>query len=203
MKTLLVTNGRSALSAFAGRPKSGVEVVPVDMYSLATTSLTPYRALLLGTHVDQYELKRMQNRLEDYLSGGGIIVYCGHVVHPFLHMLTLFRVVPDFTLEDLKVALDASHAIFRGVEPNDVTFRRGVAGFFGRGANPPPRGARVVATLAKGTVPIDWEIPVGAGMLYVHAGSDLWGYLNTGDASARRIPLQLLEWIESLAGEHT
>lgn len=202
MKALLVTNGSSDSNAFTGRPTPGVEVVPVDMYALATTSLIPYRAVLLGTHADQYELKRMQSRLEDYLSGGGIIVYCGHVVHPFLHMLTPFRPIEDYTIEDLKVALDTSHVIFRGVEPNDVTFRRGVAGFFGRGSNPPPASARVVATLAKGTVPIDWEIRVGAGTFYMHAGSDLWGYMNMGDASARRIPLQLLEWFESLAGEH-
>lgn len=199
MKVLLAANGPGAPDASIDGLRPDVEVVPIDMYGLDATSLVHYRALLIGMHSDQYELQRVQSKLERYLSCGGIIVYCGHVAHPFLYMLATFRPIPRCTLEDLKVALDTTHPIYRGVEAEDVTFRRGVAGFFGRGSNPPPAGARVVATLAKGTMPLDWEIPVGAGWLYVHAGLDLWRYAGAGDGTARRIPLQLLEWVEAVS----
>lgn len=197
MKVLLVESGPSAPRAFIGQPRLGVELVPIDMYALGDASWADFRAVLIGMHADQHELQRMQGKLEAFLCAGGVIVYCGHVAHPFLPMLAPFRPLPCFGLDELKVALDTSHPIYGGVEASDVTFRRGVAGFFGRGSNPPPAGARVVATLAGGTVPVDWEIAVGAGRLYVHAGLDLWRYADAADGSAQRIPLQLLGWLAS------
>ena len=53
-----------------------------------------------------------------------------------------------------RVAELAPHPIFDGVDPDDLTLRKGVAGFFARGHHPPPPdlsgnvGARDLGELA-------------------------------------------------------
>lgn len=192
-RILVTTDGIHSKSAFA-EPGLAERVEFIDMYALAEHRLEDHRALLLNASCDQKVLQRLGARLQAYLEGGGVIVFCGHIVHPFLPVLQPFVPMVNYRLIDLRVALDPTHPIFRGVANDDVTFRRGVAGFFGRGANPAPPGARVTATLGPSRVPVDWQACIGDGTLYVHTGNDLWSF--DGDGTASRIPAQLLDWID-------
>jgi hypothetical protein len=193
---LLTSDGISPVTSFDAVSLSGrVEVI--DMYELAARDFAVHRALLLNGSCDQMELQRLQGRLFAYLLAGGVIVFCGHVAHPFLPMLQRFVPMASRKPRDLEVRLDGSHAIYSGVADRDVTFRRGVAGFFGRGANPPPEQARITARIDEGRVPVDWELPVGAGILYVHAAIDFWSLVAPEDGTAARIPANLLGWIDA------
>jgi hypothetical protein len=180
-------------AAYADIPR----VTPVEMYALADTTFERAAAILIGFTADQYELQRLSTRLEDYLARGGAVFACGHVAHPWLSLLRPFEPLSPMSVEAMRVRVDASHPLYTNVDANDLTFRRGVAGFYGRGANPPPPSARVVATLGGGSVPLDWEILVGAGRLYVHAGLDPWNYTLTTDGSARRLAPQVLDWVDT------
>lgn len=193
-RILITTDGINPQPALQ-TPAMAEVVEIIDIYDLAQRRFSDHPAILLNLSCDQVALQRLGARLEAYLEDGGVIVFCGHVAHPFLPGLTRFVPMLDYRLGDLAVSLDTDHPMFRGVDNRDVTFRRGVAGFYGRGANPPPPGARIVATLGPARVPVDWQMPVGRGLLYVHAGLDLWNYSGMEDGTAARIPVQLIAWI--------
>lgn len=177
------------------RPGLQAQVHGIDMYDLPGTDLAAFDALLIGTGADQRVLAEQRGRLQSFLEAGGAIVFCGHIAYPFLDGLAEFVPLARYRVEDLMVAPAAPHNVFDGVDPQQLTFRRGVAGFYGRGHNPPPPGAVVLNVLGPARVPVDWVRHYGRhGVLLVHAGNDLWGYLPEQEGGAD-LPARLDRWI--------
>ncbi|MCC7046619.1 MAG: hypothetical protein IT562_07910 [Alphaproteobacteria bacterium] len=177
------------------RPDLGGRVDAAPMHDLPRIDLARYRGLLVTLHADQRLLARQRGQLEAFLASGGTIVFCGHVAYPIMDELRDFTPIPGYRIDDLRVNLEQPHPVWSGVDAQHLTFRKGVAGFYGRGCNPPPPGARVINTLGKQRWPVDFECrPSAGGRLLVHAGSDLWAYLEA-DSSASRMGPQLLDWI--------
>ncbi|MGF1627688.1 MAG: hypothetical protein ACFCVH_22640, partial [Alphaproteobacteria bacterium] len=152
------------------------------------------------THHDQRHLAAQRAVLTRYLDGGGTIVFCGHVVYPFLAGLAPFRPSGSGRLADLRVRRAAAHPVFAGVEDDDLTFRRGVAGFYGRGASAPPADALVLNTVGEAAMAVDWlwRRPRG-GRFLMHAGNDLWMHWYDTTTAARIGP-QLLDWLLDAEG---
>lgn len=197
--TLLLTFGSHDVP-FLRHPLSTGRVTSIDMYDLATTDLSDYKALLLPMHSDQRHLLNRRAQLEDFLRGGGIIVFSGHIAHTFLPELAPFVAVDYRSVSDLRVYRTAEHPIWRGVQEEDLTFRKGVAGFYGRGYNPPPPGAHIINTLGSQGFPLDYVYArAGGGTVLVHAGNDFWNFalFPSDNSSAARMPAQLLSWIET------
>lgn len=169
----------------------------INLYDLPSADLGYWRNLLLPAHADQRFLVSQRDRLEAFLLDGGTLVFNGHVAYPFLRWLRPFVPAAKQGIEGLRVSRSAEHAIFAGIDPDHLTFRRGVAGFYARGTNPPAPGALVLNTLGPGAQPVDWllELP-GGGRLLVHSGNDLWMFAGSTDSAGRLLP-QLLGWLES------
>lgn len=155
------------------------------------------QAILIEAHIDQRALAGHRDALHRHLDQGGTLVFNGHLVYPVFDGLEPFRVASGRGVRDLQVERVGEHPVFAGVDCQDLSFRRGVAGFYGRGANPAPPGARVLHLLQADGSPLDWvwQRPAG-GQVLMHAGNTLWMYLND-DSSAARIAPQLLDWIEA------
>lgn len=189
-------DGPVALTSSAA-PQRRAEVVA--LYALESLELRRYRSLLIPANADQRYLETQQQRLEGFLEAGGTVVVNGHVAYPFLRWLQPFcalPVLPHRALEALRVHRARPHPIFAGVDPEHLTFRRGVAGFYARGSNPPAPGAVVLNTLGPDAVPIDWLLCLpGGGRLLVHSGNDLWMFHGSDD-STNRIVGQLFDWLE-------
>lgn len=186
-------------SPLLAHPHTGARVQGLDMYALGEVDLTNYRGLLIPIHADQRFLLSLRSKLEAFLQSGAKLIVCGHVAYPFLPKLASFVPLMKRSSEDYRVWRVQEHAIFAGVETADLTFRKGVAGFYGRGHNPPPPQARVLHCLgAPDGAPVDYlyDGPDG-GEVLVHAGNDLWMYV-ADNTSANRIAPQLLDWIESV-----
>lgn len=187
MRVLALTMGGG--SGLAGR------VEELDLYRLPEADLTGVRGLLLGVHLDQVFLQRQRPVLDEFLRGGGRLAVSAQVVLPFLAGLCRFvpldyRGVPDLTVHRL-----AEHPVWRGVDPADLTFRRGVAGFYGRGYYPElPPDALVVHGLGAERRPLDAVYRHGEGAVLLHGGNDLWGYAGDDTTAARMAP-QLLDWL--------
>lgn len=194
--TLLVSPPGGELRPVLDRLAAEGRLTIIDVYDLEQVPLTCYKGVLISQHADQRHLQRLQPKLEAFLGQGGILVFCGHVAHPFLPELTPFVPLKNYKLADLQIQRAASHPIWDGVTDYDLTFRKGVAGFHGRGYNPPPPGALIINTLGPQRLPLDWEYRrPGGGTLVVHSGNNLWNHLDDDTTLARCTP-QLLHWIE-------
>jgi hypothetical protein len=185
------------LAPARGGPPGGLAgaVRALWQYDLAGDILAGAAALLIPHHADQRHLAHRRGLLDGFLAAGGALVVCGQPAYPFLAGLATFEPLATMTRATLTVAIVAPHPVLDGVAADDLTYRRGVAGFWGRGQVPPPAGARVLTTLDSGRVPLDWELAVpGGGRLLVHPGNDLWGYAAEPTTAARLVP-NLLRWL--------
>lgn len=170
------------------------DAVEIDHYRLHETALEDYAALLLPAHLDQRYFGEVAPRVTAFLDRGGTLVFNGHVAWPMLPEFNTFVPLPRIDLEHLQVHRLTAHPVFDGVDMRDLTYRRGVAGFYARGHNPPPAGAVPVIGLGPERAPCDWvyERPAG-GRILMHAGNDLWMYAGSGCSGARIVP-QLCRW---------
>jgi hypothetical protein len=157
-------------------------------------------ALLVPAHIDQKGLARREAALIRFLDKGGTLVFNGHLVYPMLGLLP-FAPSAGGHKDDLVIERVNAHPVFDGVDDGDLSFRRGVSGFYGRGANPPPPGAVILHRMKADHAPLDWfwERPQG-GRILMHAGNTMWMYLGD-DSSAARIAPQLLAWLKSTSGK--
>jgi len=183
----------SGVSDLIRRPDLGPRIMAVGMYALDEVALADYRALLIGMHCDQLYLVGRRARIEDFVSTGGTVLVSGHVAWPFLSGLDRFRPIADYRIADLEVRRESEHPVWAGVAPEDLTFRRGIAGFYGRGWHKPPPGATVIHSLGARRLPLDFAYAIGRGRVLFHGGNDLWTYLDAGNSAERMMP-QLFDW---------
>jgi len=158
----------------------------IPQYDLARADLAAYAAIVAGMHTDQRHLCEESARLKGYIEDGGALVFSGHVAHPFLPWLRPFRPAPQKGLESLRIHLEAAHPLTEGLNSDHLTFQRGVAGFYGRGSNPPPEDALVLTSVGDERMPVDWLAKRGKGRLLVHCGNDLFAHWRRAEPASNR-----------------
>jgi hypothetical protein len=167
----------------------------IDCYALAETDLTPYAGLVVPAMADQEHLVRHRVALRDYLDTVGFIVFGGHLHRDWLPGASAFVPLGVRSVRDYEVTFVADHPVFDGVDPHDLTFRRGVAGFFARGHHPPPDGATILTRLSGGQPATYLDEVTTGGTILLQSSCDLLGYASGLDSTAARIPGQLLDWM--------
>lgn len=167
----------------------------VQQHELDRIDLDPFAALVLTIHSDQIHLAENAAKLDTYLDGGGAIVFNGHAITPFLPEVTTFEPVVVNGRESVRIHREADHALFRGVSSDDLSYQRGVMGFYGRGFNPPPPGAEIMNTIGPERRPVDWLVtrPSG-GRLFVHAGNDLFSFLDRAGGGDGQALQNFFDW---------
>ncbi len=178
------------------RHATGHVVHSVQQYETARLNWSCYDAVVVGNDADQIHLTDMTQKLEAYLQGGGTIVFSGHVSRRFVPELSLFKPLPSRGRADLVVNREADHPVFSGVDGESLTYRKGVAGFYGRGCNPPPEGAVILNSISAERWPLDWtyERPAG-GRLFMHAGNDICGFFAHDAGDHPGFAQRLLDWL--------
>ena len=87
------------------------------------------------------------------------------------------------------------HPIFAGVDTNEMTYNKGVAGFFARGSHTPvPEHAEVLLTLPGDAAITYIDRHTTKGTILVHSGRDLFGQ-RMQKRSTDLISSQLLQWV--------
>ncbi len=165
----------------------------LDCYQLAQVDLARYAGVVVPPLVDQEHLARHRGVIEAFLDIGGVVVFGGHLHRDWLPGASVFTPLEAPRLGDYKVSFVSDHPVFRGVDAADLTFRRGVAGFFARGHHPPPEGAEVLTRLAGGQPTTYVDQTSTAGTILVQASWDLLGYPAGLGTTSARIPGQLLD----------
>ncbi len=197
---ILLLDARTGTKSRSTEPLVRDRMHVEDVYHLPELDLDHFAALHVSGMVDQEFLWRERDVIAGFLAAGRVVVYCGHLLRPWLPGCGTFVPAPVTSYRDYEVRIvSPPHPVFDGVDADDLTFRRGVAGFFARGHNPPPAGAEVLAELAGGQ-PVTWvDRSTTRGTIFVHAGNDLIGFAD--DSSAARLGPQLVDWVEAEAGQ--
>ncbi|MCW0213099.1 MAG: hypothetical protein OJJ54_07055 [Pseudonocardia sp.] len=170
----------------------------IDCYALDRTDLSRYALLVVSGTVDQEHLARHRGVIRTFLDGGGVLLFSGQLHRDWVPGASSFVPLAHPSLAAYRVAWLAEHPIFAGIEPDDLTFRRGVAGFFARGHHPVPEGAEVLVRLGGGEPATYVDRVSTRGTILVHASGDLLGYDGDG-TTASRLSGQLLDWARAEA----
>lgn len=183
-------------------PHLAARLTRIDCYALVEGEavLDEYAAVVVTAFVDQEHLAAHRAVIREYLDGGGVVMFGGHLHRDWLPGASMFMPLEVRSHRDYEVAWVAEHPIFGGVERSDLTYRRGVAGFFARGHHPPPDGADVLVRLAGGQPVTYVDRCSTAGTILVQSTGDLLGYHGI-ESSAGRIPGQLLDWLGAEADD--
>lgn len=175
-------------------PPAGHEIAVVDQYAFRAQDLVGADGLLISQHLDEVHLGEHRETLEVFLDRGGTLSLNGPVARPCLDPPGQYHALPSQAAREWVIDMGAPHPITAGVAAEDLTYRRGVIGFWARGFFDVPEGATVLTRFRASRRPADWlwQRPEG-GSLFVHPGNDIWGY--AGDAtSARPVFAQFLDW---------
>ncbi len=167
----------------------------IDCYDLADVDLAAYAGLVVPAMIDQEHMGRRRAVIDDYLEAGGVVVFGGHLHRHWLAGASAFVPLAAPSRARYEVVVVADHPVFRGVDAADLTYRRGVAGFFARGHHPPPEGAEILTRLAGGQPATYVDAVSTPGTILVQTSCDLLGYAGGPETTAARIPGQLLDWI--------
>ena len=168
-----------------------------DIYDLPSLDLGAYRALAITSACDQEFLLEHAQPIRQFLDQRKVLVFSGHLFRPWLPGAGMFQPKTIRSHHDYTVRLVKQHPVFDGVREDDLTFRKGVAGFFARGHHEPPPGAEILARLvdAEHGEPIVYVDRVStAGVILVHAGNDLLASVDR-DSTAGRIAPRLIRWM--------
>lgn len=199
MLPLALVQPRATRPGWLDRVPDDRIVQPVVETALTTHAPDAFAGLLVDMHIDQRLFAGHRTWIEAFLAAGGTIVFCGLLAYPFLPPLGRFEPLARRSRAALEVTIAApEHPLFAGVAAADLTARKGVAGFYGRGQVRPPPGAEVLTRLDGGRVPLDWvwHPPMG-GRLLMHPGNNLWMYAGDETSAARLTP-QLLRWADGM-----
>lgn len=170
--------------------QSEVKVVnQYDKYSLKQVS-----GVIIGMSLDLYELQKRKHEFEEFLQDGGRMFYSGHAAISFLSFLSVYEPINNIKLEDFFISKNSDHIIYKDLDIKYFQKSKGVAGFYSRGCNPPPKGAKIITSIKQGSVPCDWEFSFGKGKFYAHSGNDL--YACSGDeAINKKVFNNILEFL--------
>lgn len=170
-----------------------------DQYAFGALDLAPFKAIIVHDFIDQEYMYRQREKIAAYLSEGGIVVWSGHLVKEWLPNCALFTPKEVKSHTDYELSFVVEHPVFAGVETNDMTYNKGVAGFFARGSHTPiPAGAEALLTLPNETVTTYIDRVSTNGTIFVHAGRDLFAQREQGKTTDV-ISAQLLAWIHDEA----
>lgn len=202
MSRLLYLQPTQALApAFLLLAPDGMRCEAIPETALAQQVPSSANILLVPGHIDQRLFASQQVWLESFLAHRGILVFNGLLAYPFLPELQPFVPLPQRGRGDLEIQIVVDHPIYQGVLDDDLTYRKGVAGFYGRGMNPPPAGAQTLVTVGQ-QMPLDWLwYPSTGGCVLMHAGNDIWMHSNDSNSAAKLTP-QLLQWCHEEAQRH-
>lgn len=167
----------------------------VDIYDIDQASFDQYKAIIIPVVTDEEFLYLHKGKISDYLNHGGIVVSFAQIFRPWLPGNTLWRRSGQ-SIKERFIQANPDHPLFKGVTEYDMNYRRGVKGFFSRGYFIPPAGAETALRDNQGKCVVYIDRMTTPGTILAGAGTDLLGYGLGQTTTARRIGVQLIDWIE-------
>nr|WP_299503024.1 hypothetical protein [uncultured Rhizobium sp.] len=150
------------------------EVTIVAQAELTADILRTHKGLVTDNQLDQNAMLAMKDAIAAFLDAGGRWFFNGHFVRSLVDGVAQYRPIADPKRADFDLFPINPHPLLEGIDLKMLETNKGVAGFYGRGCNPLPKGAVAINGLGAANVPVDWvwARPKG-GRIFSHAGNDL------------------------------
>lgn len=185
-------------------PDENITIEKVTQYEIATYDFTEFDVILVTNFADQENLYMHKNVIEKFLEDSKIVIFFGHLFRPWLPCAPLFMPEKIKHFSDYNLYSQNDSAIFKGVLTEDMTFKKGVAGFFARGHYHADENCEIHLTFESGHVCAYADRHSTEGTIFVHAGRSLLGYHcegKTTDVLRGQFIGWLQEEITALKGE--
>ncbi len=167
----------------------------IDAYYLfENKELYKYNIIIFPYDIDQILLYDNQTQIKKFLDSGKIILNFTQTYLEYLPKLPKY-IVSKTPIKDRNI-LTMQHSITRGVKDYDITYRRGVKGFFSRGFIEPPLGAEIFIEDSDGECVAYADASSFNGLLIHTAGADLLGFGLFENSTSKRLGLNLLLYLE-------
>ncbi|MEM1416297.1 MAG: hypothetical protein AAGH15_15420, partial [Myxococcota bacterium] len=168
MARFLFLQNTVALARSIAEPPPGTAIRVIDQYAFRPEDLADVAGVLFCQHLDERHLGERRAVWDAFLSRGGALAVNGPFARPFLSALAPYRPSGDGSAAGWMLELAEAHPITAGVAAKDLSYRRGVVGFWARGGSTPPNGARVLTRFVATGGVADWAwVAPGGGRLFV------------------------------------
>ena len=166
----------------------------LDQYAFSEIDLENYKCIAVPSFIDQEYMATQKQKIHDFLNEGKILIFCGHLFRDWIPGASTFMPKEIKSFKDYAVHIQKDHMIFEGVKEDDMTYNKGVAGFFARGFYQPPEQAEILLTLGENEVVTYIDPNTTRGTILLHAGNDLFSYMEA-NKTTDRISVQTLAWV--------
>lgn len=171
-------------------------ITVLDQYAFAEADVSHYNVLLITDFIDQEYLYKERAKIAAFLDAGNIVVSCTHIFRPWLPGVNLFMPKEIRRFEDYSVTIDEQSAIFGDVKQEELTVRKGVAGFFARGFHPVHRDDVEVHIRFTDGTPITYvDRTTTNGTIFVHTSRDIFTYA-TGNNTSKLVAPRMYDWLK-------
>ena len=179
-------------------PNENIMIQQVPQYEIGSYEFSDFDVIMVPNFADQENLYMHKNVIEKFLSQGKIIAFFGHLFRPWLPGAPLFMPEKIKHFSDYNLYPQENSSIFKGVLTEDMTFKKGVAGFFARGHYHADEKSEVHLIFESGHICSYADRHSTRGTIFVHAGRPLHGYYKDGKTTDRLRP-QFIQWLHNEA----
>lgn len=168
----------------------------IDQYEIGKADLSDFNVLVVTDFIDQEYLYEQKEVIEQFLNEGKIVVSCAHLFRPWLPGAGLF--MPQKITKHSDYFMEPAHdnTFYRNVDMQELTYRKGVSGFYARGSHPiVNKESEVVLRFTDGTPIAFIDRTATKGTVVASAARDFLTYA-TGENSTQLIAPQFLAWLD-------
>lgn len=173
------------------------------LYDLPSVDLTAYAGIIITNHVEEQFLLEHKTILDEYLLQGGVIFSLTEISLPWLANVANWKRSP-IPLKDREIMIEQSNcSLFKGIEPYDINYRKGVRGFFSRGYFEKVSAHAEVLITDQSGVPILYvDRHSTNGTIFAGAGIDIYKVFINEENTSKKLSLQMLDCIREEANRN-
>lgn len=173
----------------------------IDAYDLFTNKngLNQFNIVIFPYDIDQVLLHDNKTQIGDFLNSGKVILNFTQTYLEYIPGIP-FYTASQTPIRDRNI-VTTEHFITKGVKNYDISYRRGVKGFFSRGFVKAPARTEVFLKDSDGECVGYIDEVSTKGLVVNTAGADLLGFGLFESSTAKRLGLNLLLWIENYLKE--
>lgn len=185
-------------------PNENIIIRQVPQYEIKSYDFSEINVIMIPNFSDQENLYMHKDVIETFLNERKIVVFFGHLFRQWLPETPLFMPEKITHFTDYNLYQQNNTSIFKDVKTEDMTFNKGVAGFFARGHYIVDSSCEVHLSFGNGHTVSYADRTTTAGTIFVHGGRSLLDYYEQGK-STDVLRAQFIDWLitetEFLQGE--